>query len=105
MPCASPRTGPYFSVSQIDIELVSGVYHEPHPFCNLLAQKFIACTTVHKGTSFTPTTYNNVKFKQLIIPPRCFTHSNPTNRGSCQLLVWVRSTPQHSLPDLVSLGW
>ena len=46
----------------MDIELGSGVNHEFCPFHNLLAQKIMACTTVHKGTSFTHITYNNVKF-------------------------------------------
>ena len=38
--------------------------------------------------------------KQLIFPPRCFTHSDPTNRGSCQLLVWVGALPSTHCPTL-----
>ena len=57
-----PQSGSYFFISQADIELGSGVYYKPCPFCNLLAQKIMACTTVHLRTSFLPTTYNKVKF-------------------------------------------
>ena len=55
----------------------------PYLFHNLLPQKIMACITVHKGTRFTHTTYKNVKFLQLMIPPCSFTHSNPTNSGNC----------------------
>ena len=57
-----PKSGPHFSIIQVDIELASGIYHKPHPFYNHLTQKIMACTTVNKGTSFTLTTHNKDKF-------------------------------------------
>ena len=56
-----PKAGPHFSVYQVDIELGGGVYHKPHPYCNFLTQKFMACSTVNKGISLIPST-RKVKF-------------------------------------------
>ena len=35
-----------------------------------------------------------------MIPPRCFTHSDPTKRGGCQLFIWVVALPSTHCPTL-----